>query len=60
MKTNSDHQRESRKRRAAAYELVKRMALDMGYMQHERDAAGLEQFVKWANDCIDRNIALVI
>jgi hypothetical protein len=60
MKTNADHQRESRERRAAAYELVKRMAQDRGFMQHERDTDGMEKFVAYVNNRMDAgNIPLV-
>jgi hypothetical protein len=53
MKTNADHQRESRERRAAAYELVKRMAMELEYMKHERDTEGLEFFVRRVNEIVD-------
>lgn len=52
-KTNAQHQRESRERRAAAYELVKRMATESGYMKHERDTEGLEFFIKHVNEILD-------
>jgi hypothetical protein len=38
---------------AAAYELVKRMALEYGYMKHERDTEGLEFFIKRVNEIVD-------
>jgi len=44
-KTNLERRRTNYQRKKAAHELVKRMAMRAGYMEHERDGEGFDRFM---------------
>jgi len=44
--SNLDRRKTNYQRRSAAYELVKLMATKRGYMEHERDGDGFDNFIK--------------
>ena len=46
-KTKSDQIGETQRRQRRAYAIVKRLAMEAGYMDHERDTAG---FVEWCDE----------